>query len=327
MCHDASSPNVHKVHDASQFTWHVSPDSPSHEASNQARSFSTHHDTSSPNAHEVHDTSQFTLDVSPDLLSHRASNRARSFGVRHDTSSPNAHDMFAVSKSHVLAKAPSHGASSGAHPRKRPHNALTRDRAGNMKKLHTKGVNIENANLKNDPAAATIEDDDILAKGSRWSDEDKTKLFEWLLGSEADKLFKTHNKNLGYVYKKVNTQPYLGRCAQQFLTKQRGGFSPGSTVLTVFRDSMSARFVLITGSWLLRSSPVEVVMPIFLMRMTLIPMGMWRTTKSALKELARRASRLVHCHQSSSIVGTKMDGILFFMTGRFLLESTSHFID
>ena len=195
---------------------------PDSQGPNWAGSFDTRHDASSPNAHEVHDASQFTWDASPDSKSqvlaktpcHGTSNRARFFGTRYDMSSPNAHDVFPVSKSRVSAEAPSRGASSGTHPRKRPRDILTKDRACNAKKSRTKGVNKENANPKNDPAAAAIEKDEILAKGSHWSDEDKTKLFEWLLGFKTDKLFKTHNKNLEYVYKKVNTQPYLGWCTQ-----------------------------------------------------------------------------------------------------------------
>jgi hypothetical protein len=51
-------------------------------------------------------------------------------------------------------------------------------------------------------AAATIEEDNILAS-SRWSSVEKTKLFEWLLGTDADDRFNKHKKNPGHTYKKV----------------------------------------------------------------------------------------------------------------------------
>jgi hypothetical protein len=93
-------------------------------------------------------------------------------------------------------------------PNKRPHGADTKDNPGNAKKSRTKRVNKENIIPKNDStAAAAVEEDEILGGKSRWSDADKTKLFEWLLGAEADDRFKIHNKNPERIYKKVAICP------------------------------------------------------------------------------------------------------------------------
>jgi hypothetical protein len=51
-------------------------------------------------------------------------------------------------------------------------------------------------------AAAAIERDEILGS-TRWSITQRTKLFEWLLGADADERFNTHKKNPGRIYKKV----------------------------------------------------------------------------------------------------------------------------
>jgi hypothetical protein len=59
--------------------------------------------------------------------------------------------------------------------------------------------------MKTAVAAAALEEDGILGS-ARWSNAEKTKLFEWLLGAdseEQDVRFNKHKKNPGRMYKKV----------------------------------------------------------------------------------------------------------------------------
>lgn len=102
---------------------------------------------------------------------------------------------------------------------KRPRSASTENaNAQNTKKSKTESREKENkppvkANSKKVPAAAAkaalaaaaIENDEVFAS-SRWSDAEKSKLFEWFLGAnsdEQDQRFERHKTNPGRVYSKV----------------------------------------------------------------------------------------------------------------------------
>jgi hypothetical protein len=86
------------------------------------------------------------------------------------------------------------------------HETPTKDKPGNAKKKsHTKGASKENTKPTTDAAATAIEEDEILAKTSRWTDDKKSKFFDWLLGPDGEARFKIHTKNPERIYRKVST--------------------------------------------------------------------------------------------------------------------------
>jgi len=60
----------------------------------------------------------------------------------------------------------------------------------------------EQAAIREASAAAAVDRDEILAS-SRWSTGEKSRLFLWLLGADADGRFNKLKKNPGYIFKKV----------------------------------------------------------------------------------------------------------------------------
>jgi hypothetical protein len=62
-------------------------------------------------------------------------------------------------------------------------------------------------NKENKPAKKIVHEVDdadvFLVKGRSWSVEDKTKLFEWFLGPDADEIFNIHKTNPDRAYRKV----------------------------------------------------------------------------------------------------------------------------
>jgi hypothetical protein len=119
---------------------------------------------------------------------------------------------------------------------KRPRSAST-ENVGikDIKKAKTKGRDKENkpptkANSKKVQAAAAakaasaaakaitaataLENDEIMGS-SRWSDAEKTRLFEWILGAdsdEQDERFEKHKKNPGRIYSKAILFQFLILC-------------------------------------------------------------------------------------------------------------------
>jgi hypothetical protein len=80
----------------------------------------------------------------------------------------------------------------------KPKNQNKENKAPNTAKLKKEQIAV----AREAAAAAAIEEDDILAS-NRWSSVEKTKLFEWLLGTDAEDRFNKHKKNPGHTYKKV----------------------------------------------------------------------------------------------------------------------------
>ena len=98
-----------------------------------------------------------------------------------------------------------------------------------VKKSKSKGNNKENIRvaasskkekksaIKN-AAAAADDTDEILVLG-RWTNAEKTKLFEWFLGSDSEdqqRRFDKHKKNPGHIYKKVEVPHTECPCSDLF---------------------------------------------------------------------------------------------------------------
>lgn len=95
-------------------------------------------------------------------------------------------------------------------PRAVTGNSRKPDRTKKARKLGENDENKENAvkALTSSPsAAAAVDADEILSsKSTRWTDDEKSMFFEWLLGADAEeenRYFKAHRKDPMTVYKKV----------------------------------------------------------------------------------------------------------------------------